>query len=404
MTKSRRPPENSGPLADIRNRRRPGRIANVSPSLVPLLRREALANLPVMEGRSDNESRSKTPAVSPARMAGVMAGTRFLTPQGYKPVETLRKGDLVGVLIGRGPVFVPITWVGRRAVSDKARTGSDVLPVRIRRNAIADRMPSRDVWLAPEHALYLEGSLYLIRQLANGRSILFDRNAKSAEYWGIQLERHDILLAENLAIESLLPASTQFFTEVVRPHLTVVGISKEDADPEPAALNFPARMKMSARWFRRRMLWLPSTAVPLDDPDGSVDQASADKMLDIAHEVRVVLQTFTKIAIQRGIRFETAIGSGLAIRMDQKRFRELLGAIATHVIYGSAGGRVLVGAMHHAGRLQVAFISDAEDSSQQAQQAELRPVEELASRQGGSIEVEVRPREGSTVLLRLPSE
>jgi hypothetical protein len=84
------------------------------------------------------------------RLGGLLAGTRLLTLSGYRPIEQLRHGDLVATLLGRGPLFLPITWIGRRRVA--TRNGL----VRVSRNAGGDAMPDRDVVLVPDHALYRE--------------------------------------------------------------------------------------------------------------------------------------------------------------------------------------------------------------------------------------------------------
>ena len=149
----------------------------------------------------------------PSRLGGIAVGTRLLTPDGYRPIETLRPGSSLRAVLGQGPTFVPILWIGRRSVI-LPRSGWSHLPVRMRKHAIANEVPVRDVLLAPDHGIYLESKLYLSGDLVSGGSILLDRHSRSMQYWGVLLARHNILLADNLPIESLLPISAAAFTDV----------------------------------------------------------------------------------------------------------------------------------------------------------------------------------------------
>jgi hypothetical protein len=151
------------------------------------------------------------------RLGGLLAGTRLLTPAGYTPIDELRRGDLVATMLGRGPLFEPITWIGRRRIA--TRNGL----VRVSRNAVGDAMPDRDVVLAPDHALYLEGALYPAGKLVNGATLMWDLVNVSQTVWAVQLERHDVLMADGLAVESLLDsAALAAYAEMTAPRLRVV--------------------------------------------------------------------------------------------------------------------------------------------------------------------------------------
>ena len=333
----------------------------------------------------------------------MLTGTRLLTSNGYRPVETLRRGDMVATLIGRGPMFVPIAWIGRRG-PDAANDGSrDSVPVRIRRHAIGDEMPNRDIFLAPDHAIYLEGRLYLVRHLVNHATICLERGLRGVEYWGLRLERHDILAAQNMAVESLLPDSAALFAEVTAPYLTIVGApsSGEGGEPDTAPLDFPARIRMSVRWFRRRLLARARTAAgPASGMHTAAPPQRADGRLDVAAEARTVIGLFADLAAQRGVRIEIAVEPALTVRMEQRRFHELLGAVLTHAIHAGSG-RVLVGAMRHGGRVQIAVIDEGSGTNREQQVAELRPAARLAAMQGATLEVDARPGEGTVILLRI---
>jgi signal transduction histidine kinase len=366
------------------------------------------SNLNITYAGSQNRKRRQAErvgqAAAPLRLGGLLAGTRLLTSNGYRAVETLRRGDMVATLIGRGPMFVPIVWVGRRGPIATSKENPDAVPVRIRRYAIGEAMPTRDILLAPDHAIYLQGTLYLARNLANDASIIREWRQRAAGYWGVCLEQHDILVAENLAIESLLTASASAFTEVTARHMTVVGapLRGEISEPEVATLEFPARILMSARWIRRRLLANPRVAVAPTParhaPAAPLPLSTA--LLDVATEAQTVMSLFAELAAWRGVRLEFAAEPGLVVRMAQDQFHELLGAVLTHAIHAGCG-HVLLGAMRHAGRVQIAIIDEGSGTDREQQEADLRSAARLAALQGATLEVDARPGEGTTILLRL---
>jgi hypothetical protein len=100
--------------------------------------------------------------------------------------------------------LAPVTWIGHRR-TDLARHPSplDVMPVRVRAHAFADNLPSRDLVLSPDHAVFAAGNLVPIRYLINNVSITQETRA-SITYWHVELDRHDLLLAEGLPAESYL--------------------------------------------------------------------------------------------------------------------------------------------------------------------------------------------------------
>ncbi len=129
------------------------------------------------------------------------AGTLILTPLGERPVETLAAGDTAVTLLGGGGAII---WVGTRTV-DCARHPEPeaVWPVRVRAGAFGPGAPRRDLFLSPDHAVFVDGVLIPIRHLINGRTIVPEPR-DAVTYHHVELERHDVVLAEGLAVESYL--------------------------------------------------------------------------------------------------------------------------------------------------------------------------------------------------------
>jgi hypothetical protein len=127
-------------------------------------------------------------------------GTLILTVAGEVPVEELAIGDRVVALSGRAR---PIRWIGQRSYSGRFTLGQrHILPVRIAAGALAKGVPARDLWVSPNHALYLEGVLIEARDLVNGVSILQAKETSKIEYFHIELDAHDVIVAEGAYAES----------------------------------------------------------------------------------------------------------------------------------------------------------------------------------------------------------
>ncbi len=128
-------------------------------------------------------------------------GTRVLTPRGAVPVERLREGDTVLTVSGARQ---RIQWVGYRHVDcrrhiDRARA----LPIRIARHAFGENRPKRPLLLSPDHSVFVESVLIPIKFLVNGSTII-QVEVDAVSYFHIELERHDVLLAEGLPAETYL--------------------------------------------------------------------------------------------------------------------------------------------------------------------------------------------------------
>jgi hypothetical protein len=129
------------------------------------------------------------------------AGTRIRTPRGEVAIETLRVGDILLTAQGRAAA---VRWLGRRQVDcGRHPQPGKVWPYRIAPGAFGPGLPHRTLWLSPGHAVAIDGVLIPIERLANGTTVAQMRT-ESVTYWHVELDRHDILLAEGLPAESYL--------------------------------------------------------------------------------------------------------------------------------------------------------------------------------------------------------
>ena len=142
------------------------------------------------------------------------AGTRIDTPHGGVAVEDLRAGERVSLAAGGSAV---VRWVGHRRVDLRRHPQPEAArPVRVRADAFGPGLPRRDLRLSPEHALLLGGVLVPVHVLVDGDAVA-QETPERVTYHHVELEHHDVLLAEGLPAESYLDTGNrhQFANGVV---------------------------------------------------------------------------------------------------------------------------------------------------------------------------------------------
>jgi hypothetical protein len=138
-----------------------------------------------------------------ANPACYASGTRILTVEGEIPVESLKIGDLVITAAGTPR---PIKWIGRRAyIPPFANANPHLLPICFKAGSLGSDLPLRDLHVSPKHAMFIDGVLIPAECLVNGASIVRATRVDTAlEYYHIELETHDVLLAEGAPSESFV--------------------------------------------------------------------------------------------------------------------------------------------------------------------------------------------------------
>ncbi len=127
------------------------------------------------------------------------ANTQILTPSGERPVQDLAVGDLVTTHRGEAR---PIVWLGIGKVMATRGRRNAATPVIVRKGALADNVPNRDLRVTKGHALHLDDVLIPVEFLVNHRSIEWDDRAQAVELYHIELATHDVLVANGAPAES----------------------------------------------------------------------------------------------------------------------------------------------------------------------------------------------------------
>jgi hypothetical protein len=166
-----------------------------------------------------------------------LRGTRIRTSEGERRIEELKVGVSVVTLLGESK---PIKWIGRQRFKKSSECWpKDFEPIRISRFALDERTPHRDLYVSPNHAIYIDGVLIPAKYLVNGLNITqcAPEGADVIDYLHIELFGHDVVYAEGATAEtfgSLREARDHFdnFYEYYR----LYGKEDETAHPPCAPL------------------------------------------------------------------------------------------------------------------------------------------------------------------------
>jgi hypothetical protein len=130
------------------------------------------------------------------------AGTLIRAAHGDMRVEDLAIGDRI---LTKSGALRPIKWIGRRSYGGRFIAGNkDMLPICFKAGALDDNVPLRDLWISPHHAMFVDGLLIEARDLVNGTSIVQAARVDKVSYFHIELETHDVIVAEGALSETFL--------------------------------------------------------------------------------------------------------------------------------------------------------------------------------------------------------
>ena len=151
-------------------------------------------------GNYQTSNFSLTGSVLTTNVVCFAEGTCIATRRGAISVDQLRIGEEVRTRDG----WRPVRWLGQRRVdcASHPHPGS-VWPIRLRAGAFGASGPERDLELSPEHAVFTRGVLIPVEALVNGVTIS-QVQRPLVTYWHVELETHDVIFAEGLAVESYM--------------------------------------------------------------------------------------------------------------------------------------------------------------------------------------------------------
>jgi Hint domain len=95
-----------------------------------------------------------------------------------------------------------IAWIGVGHLLAVRGRRNAATPIIVRKGALADNVPHSDLRVTKGHAVYIDGVLIPVEFLVNHRSIMWDDHAQEVALYHIELETHDVVLANGAPMES----------------------------------------------------------------------------------------------------------------------------------------------------------------------------------------------------------
>jgi hypothetical protein len=174
----------------------------------------------------------------------------------------------------------PIKFIGRRKVSrEPSQTWAGAGPVKISRFAIDGKAPHSDLYVSPAHAIYIDGLLIPASNLVNGVTILANAKleALSLTYFHIELDKHEAILAEGLAVESYLGNDRSSFDNA-EEYIALYGSVGEPLTPFARIVSYNGGRQELASYIR-------SALAPVCDFRKPIDKVR-DRVADLAECAR----------------------------------------------------------------------------------------------------------------------
>lgn len=146
-------------------------------------------------------------------------GTRLRTDTGEVAIEDLGPGDR---LLTRDSGPQAVLWTGHRRMSGaRLFAMPDQRPIRLRRGALGVDRPEDDLVVSPEHRVLVTGRAarelwgeaeVLVRaaDLVGDRYITVDHSLRETWYIHLMLERHEVIWANGLEVETFHPGFMGF--------------------------------------------------------------------------------------------------------------------------------------------------------------------------------------------------
>jgi hypothetical protein len=135
-------------------------------------------------------------------------GTRILTPDGERPIEKLRPGDLVTT---RDNGAQPVRWIGCSRIAARGRFA----PVRFARGSLGRGLPRRDLLVSRQHRMLLRSPV--VERMFGTQEVLvpavkllgltgasLEETGGAVDYLHLLTDRHEIIFAEGAPSETLL--------------------------------------------------------------------------------------------------------------------------------------------------------------------------------------------------------
>jgi len=243
-----------------------------------------------------------------------LRGTCLETPRGPVPVEELKAGDLLTTRDGGAS---PIAWIGRSSYATGFVIRNEgIVPVRIRAGGLGRGLPLRDLIVSPRHGILLDGALVPAICLVNGETIVQEITGPVIDYFHVELDRHDCVLAAGVWSESFLDNGSRFRFHNAAAH---------DGTTRGSAIPYPAPLVEAGPELARRLVALrAATAIaPRGHLVGCVERINPELVSGWAQDLDQPEQPVIVEAMLDGVVLARTVALGARADVAQAGFRRV---------------------------------------------------------------------------------
>lgn len=183
-----------------------------------------------------------TPEEQAERLAAFSRGTQIATMRGEVAVEKLTPKDRI---LTMDDGFKQLRWLGSWQLGAQSLRATPVLrPIRILAGALGNDLPLRDMLVAPRHCLLLRKPE--TEQLLGTREVLTEarhligmpgievaEDLPGVEYWGLMLDRHEVIFADGTPAETLQTSANEL--NALAPEVRAELLAKASLEPPQPA-------------------------------------------------------------------------------------------------------------------------------------------------------------------------
>lgn len=182
-------------------------------------------------------------------------GTMIATARGEVPVEELCPGEKV---LTRDNGVQELRWIGAREFTWRTlASNAHIRPVLIRRGALGDGMPERDMMLSPNHRVLVPGDYTLAffdepEVLAAARHLvgndgIHEVDAMGVTYLHLLFDQHEVILSDGAWTESFQPSDFSLMAVGNAQRLEILELFPELKTADGIARYAPARRVVKSK-------------------------------------------------------------------------------------------------------------------------------------------------------------
>jgi len=214
------------------------------------------------EGLAPNQLNASHFSIEPAPIC-LVAGTRVMTAQGWRPVDDLSAGDLVATA---DTGFEPVLWIGRYWKTF-GHAHHRHHPILVPQGAFGCGRPYAPLLVSPQHRILIadpagkktEGVFAKAKGLVDRRGIVAETRLTAVEYIQLFTPRHSVVFAEGVPVETFWPGPVALGSLRPEDRLTLEHLFPGIRTDPVAAYGPLARACLTLRALRR----LPAKALRL---------------------------------------------------------------------------------------------------------------------------------------------